>query len=109
MVHWPGDPPFQRDEVLQMDRGDVCNVSKITTTAHIGTHMDAPHHFIKGGPGIDAMPLDAAMGPARVIRVYDPELIRISEIEPHNIQSGERVLFRTANSDTVWKTTEFQK
>lgn len=109
MVHWPGDPPFEREEVLQMARGDVCNVSKMTSTVHIGTHMDAPHHFVKGGQGVEAMPLDATIGPARVIRLSDPELIRISEIEPHNIAAGERVLFRTRNSDSAWRTTEFQK
>jgi arylformamidase len=72
--------------------------------------MDAPHHFVKGGIGIAAMPIDAAIGPARVIRLDDPDLIRIAEIEPHNIQRGERVLFRTRNSDGgMWKNDEFQK
>jgi len=110
MVHWPGDEPYHREEVLQMERGDVCNVSKMTCTVHIGTHMDAPHHFVQGGIGIAAMPIDAAIGPARVIRLDDPELIRVAEIEPHNLQRGERVLFRTRNSDAgIWKTDEFQK
>ena len=109
MVHWPGDPPFHRDEVQSMKRGDVCNVSKITSTAHIGTHMDAPHHFIEGGKGIDAMPVEAGMGAARVIRIQDPEVIRVSEIEHYDITAGERVLFRTRNSDSAWKTNEFQK
>ena len=54
------------------------------------------------------MPIDATLGPARVIRIDDPELIRVSEIEPHNISAGERVLFRTRNSDSAWKTSEFQ-
>lgn len=109
MVHWPGDPPFQREQVMDMDRGDVCNVSKITSTVHIGTHMDAPHHFVKNGAGMDAMPIEAAVGPARVIRIDDPEMIRVSEIEPHRIAAGERILFRTRNSDSAWKTNEFQK
>lgn len=109
MVHWPDDPPFHREMVMRMDRGDVCNVSKIISTVHIGTHMDAPHHFVNDGPGIDTMPIEAGIGPARVIRIEDPELIRVSEIESHNIGAGERVLFRTRNSDYVWKTTEFQK
>lgn len=109
MVHWPNDPPFHREEVMQMDRGDVCNVSKMSCTVHIGTHMDAPHHFIQGGEGIEAMPVDAAIGPARVIQIDDPELIRVSEIEPHNIHQGERVLFRTRNSGSLWKSSEFDK
>ena len=64
MVHWPGDEPFNRETPVQIAKGDPCNVSKITCTVHIGTHMDAPHHFFDGGAGIETMPLEAAMGPA---------------------------------------------
>jgi arylformamidase len=109
MVHWPGDPPFHREEVMQMERGDICNVSKMTSTVHIGTHMDAPHHFVKNGRGIDSMPIDATVGRARVIRIDDPEMIRVAELDQHNIGAGERVLFRTRNSLSAWKTTDFQK
>jgi arylformamidase len=109
MVHWPGDKPFHRGHTMQMSKGDVCNVSEITATVHIGTHMDAPQHFFPDGAGIETMPLDATMGPARVIRIDDPEAIRPSDIEPHNVRAGERILFRTRNSDSAWKTNEFQK
>ncbi len=109
MAHWPGDEPFQRHETLRMAQGDECNVSKMTCTVHIGTHMDAPRHFIADGAGIEALPFDAVIGPARVIAIADPELIRVSEIEPYKIASGERILFRTRNSEFAWKTGSFEK
>ncbi|MGA2597525.1 MAG: cyclase family protein [Bryobacteraceae bacterium] len=110
MVHWPGDEPFNREVPVQIAKGDPCNVSKITCTVHIGTHMDAPHHFFDNGAGIETMPLEAAMGPARVIRLGDPDLIRIAELQPHNIQRGERVILKTRNSDeSWWATPEFKK
>ena len=55
------------------------------------------------------MPLDACMGRARVIGIRDSDLIRIAELEQHEIRAGERVLFRTANSDRAWMTDTFQK
>ena len=109
MVVWPGDPPFHRELVMGMDAGDVCNVSKITSTVHIGTHMDAPFHFVKNGLGMEAMPMEATIGLARVIRIDDPDLIRVAEIERYGVGEGERVLFRTRNSDIAWKTAEYQK
>lgn len=109
MVHWPGDKPFHRGHTQAMSKGDICNVSEFTATVHIGTHMDAPVHFIKDGPGIETLPLEATMGPARVIRIDDPEAIRPRDLEPHNIQRGERILFRTRNSDGAWNTDEFDK
>ena len=67
MVHWPDNPPVRIDRLLDMERGDVANVSKISLGSHTGTHMDAPIHFVHDGEGMDRMPLDATIGRARVI------------------------------------------
>jgi arylformamidase len=109
MVAWPGDAPFEWTNTLEIAKGDACNLSQISTTTHIGTHMDAPRHYLDGAAGIEAMPLTAAIGRARVIEIRDPETIRISEIGPHRLAKGERVLFKTRNSGHAWKSHEFQK
>ncbi len=109
MVTWPGDAPFERTSTLDIASGDPCNLSQISTTAHIGTHMDAPRHYLADGAGMESMPLDASIGRARVIEIQDPEVIRSSELEPHHLAKGERVLFKTGNSARCWKTDHFQK
>lgn len=109
MVHWPGDAPFDRLQTLHIAKGDICNLSQISCSAHTGTHMDAPRHFLKDGRGMETMPIEATVGPARVIAIHDPDLIRIAELEPHKIQRGERVLFKTRNSGHTWKKSEFQE
>lgn len=109
MVHWPDDAPFQRTETLQIAKGDICNLSQFSSTAHIGTHMDAPRHFIADAPGMESMPIEATVGPARVIAIQDPERIRIKELEAHRLAPGERVLFKTKNSAHHWKTHTFQE
>ncbi len=90
-----------------MNRGDVANVSKISMGSHTGTHMDGPVHFVKDGEGLDEMPLDATMGRARVIEIQDPESVKPEELEPHEIQSGERILFKTRNSSRSWARQPF--
>jgi arylformamidase len=62
MVHWPDNPPVRIERMLDIERGDVANVSTISLGSHTGTHMDAPIHFVRGGEGMDRMPLDATMG-----------------------------------------------
>ncbi len=109
MVAWPGDAPFERTSALAMANGDPCNLSQISTTAHIGTHMDAPRHYLADGAGIESMPIAASIGRARVIEIHDPDAIRRSELEPHRLAKGERVLFKTSNSARCWKTGHFQK
>ena len=109
MVGWPGDAPFERLQTLHIAKGDVCNLSQISSSAHVGTHMDAPRHFLADGRGMETMPIEATIGPARVIAIQDPELIRVSELEPHHLRKGERVLFKTKNSEHHWKTHAFQE
>jgi arylformamidase len=109
MVAWPGDAPFERTSTLAIANGDECNLSQISTTAHIGTHMDAPRHYLADGAGIETMPIAASIGRARVIEIRDPDVIRTSELEPHHLVKGERVLFKTSNSANCWKTDHFQR
>jgi arylformamidase len=109
MAHWPDNPPFEIERAMDQKRGDVATVSKISLGVHTGTHMDAPLHFFENGISIDQMPLTATMGQARVIEIHDPESIKPAELEPHNIQQDERILFKTRNSTQNWQTDEFVK
>ena len=107
MVHWPDDPAVLIERMQDMSRGDAANVSKLELGAHTGTHMDAPHHFFADGAGLDELPLDAAIGPVRVIRIEHPRVILPEELEGHRLRAGERVLFRTRNSEQCWNTNQF--
>jgi arylformamidase len=109
MAHWPGDQPFERKRDSDMEKGDHDNVSQMTTSVHVGTHMDAPLHFIKNGEAIDRIPLDVCIGRARIIGIANQERITPQDLDRHNIRSGERILFKTTNSDRVWRTNDFQK
>ena len=107
MPHWPDNPPIVLERVMDLRRGDDCNVSHLAMGVHSGTHMDAPVHFIHHGAGLDEMPLAATMGEARVIQIDDPREITADELRAHNVQAGERVLFRTSNSARCWQAGSF--
>lgn len=114
MPLWPGDPGLSFERVMDQNNGDVCTLTRASMSAHTGTHMDAPLHFVcntptYSSPTIDTMPLDATVGPARVIRIQDPTAIHRAEIEPYAIQPGERILFRTGNSDRDWGNLPFNE
>ncbi len=107
LVHWPGDPRFEIERVSALERGDPATVSKLTMGVHTGTHMDAPAHFLRGGATIDTLPLDATMGPARVIAISDPESVKPAELRSHRVNRGERILLRTRNSGRRWTREAF--
>ena len=107
MAHWPGDPEVVVNRIAAIGPESFCNLTAISMCAHTGTHMDAPLHFIEGGAPIEAMPLDAVIGPARVIEIFDPEKITRSELERHELRRGERILLKTSNSSRIWKSNLF--
>ncbi len=109
MVLWPKDPKIQIKQIHSITKGATANVSHISMGSHTGTHMDAPFHFLPKGKGIDAIPLDATVGKARVIEIRDHESIKPYELKCHNIRSGERILFKTINSNRCWKSDHFFK
>jgi arylformamidase len=109
MAHWPDNPEIRVDRMLDMERGDVCNVSVLSLGSHTGTHMDAPLHFIRNGRSLDQMPPDATLGPCRVIEIKDKESIKVAEIQGQKIKARERILFKTPNSKNSWKSDNFDE
>jgi len=107
MPYWPDNPPVVVERVMDLSRGDGCNLSHLAMGVHSGTHMDAPVHFLPGAPGLDEMPLTATMGEARVIEIEHQREITTEELRKHELRPGERVLFRTSNSQRAWKASGF--
>lgn len=109
MVHWPSDPPVQIGRRESIAGGDVANLTAVSMTAHTGTHMDAPVHFIEGGAGIDELPLDVAIGRARVVEIEDQGAVTAAELGRHEPRAGERLLLKTRNSARAWWEEDFDE
>lgn len=109
MARWPDNAGIRIERMLDIDKGAVCNVSVLSLGAHTGTHMDAPLHFIRNGKSLEKMPLDATIGPARVIEIRDKESVKVADLLPARIRPGERILFKTRNSRLSWKTDNFDE
>ena len=63
---FPGDPSPQREMLMRIRDGAVCNLSTISMCAHNGTHVDAPYHFYDDGKTIDQVDLERFIGFAYV-------------------------------------------
>ncbi len=107
LVVWPGDPPFELRRTAELTRGDACNLSELHLGAHAGTHVDAPYHYIEAGARIDEAPIEALVGPARVLD-FKVDRIGPAELEPHQIEAGERILLRTRNSMGALRAASFR-
>src|SRR5919202_5168628 len=60
-------------------------------------------HFVRDGASVDRVPLEALIGPARVIDVPDGvQAIDAAELGRHEWRGARRVLFRTRSSLRGW-------
>jgi kynurenine formamidase/ribulose-5-phosphate 4-epimerase/fuculose-1-phosphate aldolase len=93
---YPTDPPYRQSwHVTFQDTG--MNVSRMEFGPHLGTHVDAPLHFIDRGMDIASMAPDRFFGEAVAIDIPKGEGENISsdDFSDADIRPGDIVLFRT--------------
>jgi arylformamidase len=97
---WPGDPPILLEQIEAMESGADANVSHLSAGVHIGTHVDAPHHFMNDGRTVEGLSLDVLTGPCYVTQLPDGvEAITAEALEGISLPADvKRVLFGTSNS-----------
>lgn len=69
-----------RVEQIKKIPQDPLNVTEIQIICHVGTHVDAPRHFVPDGPAMEEVPLDRFFGPGVVWKL---------DVEPFGIVSVE--------------------
>lgn len=97
---WPGDPQIVLERVAKMEEGRHNNISKMALGVHVGTHVDAPYHFIADGKTIEQLAVDVLIGPAQVVELpAECSMITARDLEQAEIEPGtQRVLLKTRNS-----------
>ncbi|MFW5879132.1 MAG: cyclase family protein [Myxococcota bacterium] len=107
MVVYPGDPPVLFETQSSFEKGDEATLTRIDMSAHTGTHVDAPVHFVPGGAGVDQIPLFALVGPALVVHLPDVDVVSAADLERLDLKGVERLLLKTRNSQRSWKLDDF--
>jgi arylformamidase len=106
MTIWPGDPAVEVQLAAAIADGAPANVTQLALGTHTGTHVDAPVHFFDGAGGVEALPLEALVGPCVVVDAttaagdLGPEAL--ADLAP----GTKRVLFKTPNSE-LWARDDF--
>lgn len=97
-IDYPGDVPYFRKPLLEMTKGGFCNLSSLELSAHSGTHIDVPVHFVPGGKTVDQFKIDDFILPALVVDIDDPQVVSADAVQNAPVNPGEALLFRTKNS-----------
>jgi len=102
---WPGDTPISVDRVEKIEDGDAANLTRIEMSAHVGTHVDAPFHFLGGDTDtVEKLPLDVLLGRAYVLHLDDDvNIVTKSVLQNLAIPPRiRRLLIKTRNSQ-LWQ------
>jgi kynurenine formamidase len=99
MPVWPGDPAPELREVRTLEQ-DGYAVQSIRFSNHLGTHLDAPSHIVKGGMTLERIPLETLIGKAVLIDFSHKgknDRITAGDLQAHDhrLCKGTRVLLRT--------------
>ncbi len=97
MLTYPGNPPFEWEEYRSIGRGDSSNNSRFSMGSHVGTHVDAPRHYVRDGAGVESLDPDILLGPCRVFRVEQKSL-DAAVLSALDLRGVRRALFATPSS-----------
>lgn len=86
---WPFYPPFEAKYFKRKAEHGV-NAQYIQTSNHIGTHLDAPRHFVTNGMTIDEIPMEWLYGPGVIVDLRD-EMDELAVYTPEMIEKRVKV------------------
>lgn len=91
--------PAPRFEQVKSIQRDGLSVTQLSVASHVGTHLDAPCHFIEGGVSIDEVAPSMLIGPAVLVSVEKDfeDQITAEELADNvkDASPGDALLIRT--------------
>lgn len=96
MTQFPGTPPIDIKQITSIEK-DGFRVTDVHSVVHVGTHCDAPAHYIPGGKTIDQISLDHFIGEAVIVdaNLQDSYIIDSDVLDGYDILKDDIVLLRT--------------
>lgn len=99
LTTYPNIPPFEIDRYRSIDKGDKSNSTQFRMSAHHGTHVDAPFHFVAGADGVEKFAPETLCGECVVLEIENTTQVKKDELLRKNLGSDDtRFLFKTKNS-----------
>lgn len=98
-AEWPGDTPFNYEVAFKKEDTGSVNIGKLTTSTHMGTHIDAPFHFSNEGEKVHELPVDLYIGHARVIDLTGVSEVGYAELVNVDFGGAEKILLKTGKRE----------
>ncbi|MBT3181221.1 MAG: cyclase family protein [Deltaproteobacteria bacterium] len=106
MKVYPGDMNVSIDRIAKIE-DDGCDVRELHFSSHVGTHIDAPCHFIEGAKTLDDMSFDLMVGEVQVVET-DADVIDRKVLKNLKIDYWKVIFFKTKNG-ALWSLDKFSE
>ena len=83
----------------------MLTATHLSMNCHVGTHVDAPAHFLGDGETLDELRLERFYGPAVVYEFHDRDVITRKDLESLHIPERYHILLKTRNSELLQRNT----
>lgn len=93
---YPGDPTIKIESAGVVEK-DGYSLHLVSMGTHLGTHIDAPAHTIKGGKTLDQFSIETFAG--RGVYIDARQGFNLEKIKGSDIQEGDIVLLHTGRSE----------
>ncbi|KFN03237.1 cyclase family protein [Bacillus clarus] len=109
MSQFPGTPKIHLEPITSVEEAGF-QVTDFHSVVHVGTHCDAPAHFISGATTIDQLPLDQFVGEAILIDVTHVQERKLPKEVLHGaeVREGDIIIFHS-NLSEKWNTDAYEK
>ncbi len=89
---WPGDRAFTLEQYVE----DGLVLDDLSTTCHVGTHLDAPIHLDQTAPGVEGVEIDRCVGVAEVVPIpRSPDAAASSDLPTGWEPTTPRILLKS--------------
>jgi arylformamidase len=97
---------FRVEWIRHYHQGSRMALSEISMSCHLGTHIDAPFHFIEGGKRVETITLEKLCGEAQVIDAQGQNVVDCAFLETVTI-TAPRILLKTDNTAKLKDGSDF--
>lgn len=104
-IVYPGDSSPHLTNISDIENGDALTASHLSMNCHVGTHVDAPAHFLGDGETLDELRLGRFQGPAVVYEYLNCDVIGPQNFQLIDIPERHHIFLKTRNSELLQRDT----
>jgi arylformamidase len=101
MPLYPGDHAPRLRRLLSLENGDALTTSELTINCHVGTHADAPAHFLAHGATIDRLARKHFFGSAQIVDLSHAAHVTEADVPSADIPRNRHIILKTRNSSLL--------